>query len=372
MDNSQFFNQKNKKFLLQEDGTMFSRKKLFCFIVICLTLTAWVQASWAGYYDGKTISIVSATNPGSGADLNCRFMAQHWEKHFPGKTKLIVKNMKGGSKGLNYVYEKAKPDGMTIYNGSYNPMGVLTGQPGLRYKIEDLIYIGGANGYFFAMTRTDACSNPSDILKSKKLVAGGINPSLTIDIASQLSLDLLGVDYRYVTGFRGMPKIKTALLANEVQFTTSGYAGYRNFFRDTSLKSGDLTIMWYHPTSDEKGSNPFPGARSFVDVYKEITGKKLSGTKAEAYYYLRDQIWQMVNNIIAPPGTPSKAVAELRKTFKAMFEDEAFQKDWEKRYDTRFEWIDGETGDKLMKNYKQVSPEAVELFVDYKLQRKKK
>ena len=347
---------------------MLKRKKiLFSLMVVGLILTVWTLPSMAGFYDGKTITIIANSNPGSGLDLNCRFFAQNWQKHFPGKTKLIVKNMGAGMKGLNFVYEKARPDGLTVYYGGFNPMGVLTGQPGIRFKLEELDYIGGANGFFFTIARTDTVSNPSDIRKAKKIVIGGINPAISLDAISQMSLDLLGVDYRYVTGFRGMPKIKTALLANEIQLSSSGYAGYRNFFRDTSLKSGELTIMWYHPMSDEKGINPFPGARPFVDVYKELTGKELSGPLAEAYQYLTDLVFRLVNNVLTPPGTPAEAVAELRRTFKSTIDDEAFQEAWEKQYDTRFIWIDGKTGQKKMNAYKQVSPEAVDLFVKYKL-----
>ncbi|MBW1902806.1 MAG: hypothetical protein JRJ20_14430, partial [Deltaproteobacteria bacterium] len=81
---------------------MLSRKKiLFYLMAVSLILTVWTLPSLAGYYDGKTITIIANSNPGSGLDLNCRFFAQNWEKHFPGKTKVIVKNMPGGSKALN-------------------------------------------------------------------------------------------------------------------------------------------------------------------------------------------------------------------------------------------------------------------------------
>jgi len=353
---------------------MLNRKKiLFSLMVVGFLSTVWALPSMAGYYDGKTITVILGGNAGSGLDLNCRFFTQHWEKHFPGKTKLIVKNMPGGGavKGFNFIYEKARPDGMTVTYGNPNFMGVLTGQPGIRYKIEELGFIGGANGSFVTLVRTDKCPKPTDIDNVTDLVVGGINPSLTLDTVSQLSLDLLGVKYRYVTGFRGMPKIKTALLSNEIHFSTTGYAGYRNFFKDTSLKSGELTMIWAHPMFDSNGNpiktNVFPGARPFVEVYKELRGEELSGSLYESYKFLTNFAWRFVNNVFTPPGTPAEAVSELRRTFKATFEDPAFQAAWEKQYGVQFTWIDGETGQEIVNTYRQISPEAVDNLVKYKV-----
>ena len=43
-------------------------------------------------------------------------MARHLGSNIPGNPKVIVKNMPGGgsTRLLNYLYSKAKPDGLTI------------------------------------------------------------------------------------------------------------------------------------------------------------------------------------------------------------------------------------------------------------------
>jgi len=351
---------------------MFGRNKvLFCLIAVGLTLTAWTLPSNADYYDGKTITVLVGGNAGSGLDLNCRFFAQSWEKHFSGKTRLIVKNMPGagGAKALNYLYKKGRPDGLTVYYGIWNPMGIVTDQLRIRYKIDELNSVGAANGYFVSLVRSDVSATPADIVAAKGLKIGGINPTLGMDNVSQMSLDMLGVKYRYVSGYRGMPKVKVALLSGEVNFATTGYAGYRNFFKDTSLKSGKLIMPWYHPSFDQDG-NPvktdvFPGVKSFVEVYESLRGEKPSGLLFEAYKYVTN--FKMINNVIAPPKTPEEPLADLRKIFRATYEDPAFQDGWEERYGVRFLWIDGETGQKLFADHKQISPEAVEVLKKYKM-----
>ena len=351
------------------------RKKKFLFYLMAISfiLTIWALPSNANYYDGKTITILMGGNAGSGLDLNCRFFVEHWEKKFPGKTKLIVKNMPGagGAKALNYLYEKGRPDGMMVYYGIWNPMGIVTGQPGLRYKIAELKSVGAANGFFVSLIRSDVSATPADIVTAKNLKVGGINPTLGMDNVSQMSLDLLGAKFRYVSGYRGMPKVKVALLSGEVNFATTGYAGYRNFFKDTSIKSGKLIMPWHHPSFDKDGnpikSNVFPGVKPFVEVYEELKGEKPSGPLFEAYKYVTNLNFKMINNVIAPPKIPAEALADLRKTFKATYEDLSFQEDWEERYGIRFLWMDGETGQKAFADHNQISPEAVEVLKKYKM-----
>jgi len=345
---------------------------LFYFIAVGLILTVWALPSNADYYDGKTITVLMGGTAGSGLDINARFFSKSWEKHFPGKTKLIVKNMPGagGAKALNYLYRKARPDGLTVYYGIWNPMGIVTNQPGIRYKIEELKSVGASKGYFVSLVRADVSATPTEIVTVKKLKIGGINPTLGMDNVSQMSLDMLGVKYRYVSGYRGMPKIKTALLTGEVDFATTGYAGYRNFFKDTSLKSGKLIMTWYHPSFDQDGnpvkSNIFPGVKSFIEVYESLRGGKPSGPLFEAYRYITNLNFKMINNVIAPPNTREDALAILRKTYRATYKDPAFQESWEKQYGARFSWMDGEAGQKLFNAYKDISPEAVEILKKYK------
>ena len=109
----------------------------FGFLVISVVLTglsAGPAAAGDEYYGGKTITVIVGLRAGGTADTFARSFSSYWEKHIPGKPKIIVKNMPGGGnmKATNYVFEKAKPDGKTVVVGGLkriNEAETFTGVP---------------------------------------------------------------------------------------------------------------------------------------------------------------------------------------------------------------------------------------------------
>src|SRR4030042_549113 len=70
----------------------------------------------APYYQGKMIKIIVGGPTGGGYDRVARLLARHLPKHIPGNPTIIIENMPGASSiiAANYIYNLAKPDGMTI------------------------------------------------------------------------------------------------------------------------------------------------------------------------------------------------------------------------------------------------------------------
>src|SRR5918999_6462050 len=96
-----------------------------CFLAAVLfsfALTAEIgHASSHEFFKGKTIRLVVGNSVGGAMDDWGRFVAQHLGKHIPGTPQIIVQNMPGagGVSAANYVYNVAKPDGLTW--GVVNP-----------------------------------------------------------------------------------------------------------------------------------------------------------------------------------------------------------------------------------------------------------
>ena len=68
------------------------------------------------FYQGKTVRIIVGFSPGGTYDLWARLMAHHMSKYVPGTPTFVVQNMTGGGSMIaaNYVYNVAKPDGLTF------------------------------------------------------------------------------------------------------------------------------------------------------------------------------------------------------------------------------------------------------------------
>lgn len=68
------------------------------------------------YYQGKTIRVVVGYPAGSAHDIWARLIAPQLTKHIPGNPATVVQIMSGAGSmtAANYVYNIAKPDGLTI------------------------------------------------------------------------------------------------------------------------------------------------------------------------------------------------------------------------------------------------------------------
>src|ERR1044071_3364901 len=68
------------------------------------------------FFEDKTIRLVLGFSPGGISDLWARALARAMTPHIPGKPSIISQNMPGAGSlsAANYIYNVAKPDGLTI------------------------------------------------------------------------------------------------------------------------------------------------------------------------------------------------------------------------------------------------------------------
>ena len=119
---------------------------------LMLVATAWMFLGYSmegaqaePFYKGKTIRVLVGSGPGAGNDIRTRLFASHASKHIPGNPKLIVENMAGGG-GLrtrNYLYNIAKPNGLTIaeiIRGTGLQHAIK--EPAARFKADEFNWLG--------------------------------------------------------------------------------------------------------------------------------------------------------------------------------------------------------------------------------------
>ena len=127
----------------------------------------------AGFYDGKNINMIINVGAGGGLTRAGRTFATVMQKHLGADTNLVIKNLPGGGgvRGLNFMAEKAKPDGLTIMWGTSNPMAKLLGLPGVRYEIADFNVIGVGSSIYVS---TGSLSIPITISGYYDVPAGNV------------------------------------------------------------------------------------------------------------------------------------------------------------------------------------------------------
>ena len=280
------------------------------------------------FYEGKTVTVISGYDPGGGADTIARIFTKHWERHLPGVSSMIVKNQTGagGASALNFIYEGAKPDGLTIIYQPWNPVGYLTKAPGARADYTEMPLIGGGAVAKIAYASTKTISSPEDIL-NKKIKLAGSRPTANLDLISRSALDALGVEYTYVTGFNSTAISSVAIEQGEVDLDTASGPGFARRVQAAMIPNGSAFSPWYYPNVLPDGTvEPIAyleeqGIPNFYDVFVELRGEEPSGPKWEVFKFLQIVTGNMLFASFAPPGTPEEAIEVLRDSFTATTQD---------------------------------------------------
>ncbi len=324
---------------------MFRKLSCFRFLTIAaagLLASALAAPADAQYYKGKVITLLVGYSAGSGVTITGRNFAKVWPKHIPGKPKMIVKNMPGagGIKAQNYIYEKAKADGLTIYWGPIGVVAKVVGRKSVRAEYHKLKYIGGYGNTLVTYTRKDAFSeynDPTDVTRQvRPIKVGGSRPMSNLSVLHRLGFDLLGVKYRFVPGFRGSDKALKGILTKEIDSHTNPEHTYRFLMQPNLIRPGTGVGNYYYPTYDING-NPRPAAslpkmKSYDEVYRMVKGKKPSGPEWNAMKWISTFVSNLVYSAYAPVGTDMKLIKDLRAAYKATTTDPEYLAIHKKQY----------------------------------------
>ena len=290
------------------------------------------------YYKGKRLTVLINFDAGSAPDVEGRVFARHFAKHIDGQPQLVVQNHSGagGVNGTQYLGERAPKDGTTF--------GYLTGsawnfasQPQLfRVDYRKYEFVGFQGGTVVYYVRTDVppgIKKPDDILKAKGLVSGGIAATTGRDLAIRLTLDILDVPFRHVTGYRSGEQVQLAVQRGEVQFSAATTPGYRGTIEPSMVKPGAVIPLFVDPMWDGRtfsNSKQVEGLpiEPYQEFYKRVKGGVLpTGVKWETYLSLTTLNGTMQRLFALPPGSPPAAVAALRTALNRLEQDKEFAAD---------------------------------------------
>ncbi len=135
--------------------------------------------SQADFYRGKTITIIQDSSAGGVGNLRTNAVIASLKKHIPGSPTIVIQFMEGagGRKAANYLFNNARPDGLTIGRvGSGFVSSPILGLPGVLYDVNKFVYLGSGHseGSTLFFTRKEVGLDSLDKLKnSTNLRIGG-------------------------------------------------------------------------------------------------------------------------------------------------------------------------------------------------------
>jgi tripartite-type tricarboxylate transporter receptor subunit TctC len=212
-----------KYFVMAALGACLLGSMIFC---------APILQAQENYFQGKSIRVIRGGQAGDLFDLWTRHIATYLGKHIPGHPSIMVQNMPGAGSVIaaNYVYNVAKPDGLTL--GSINPglyIDQLIGRKEVQYdwskfdflgtpeQIEAVIIFRGDSPY----------KTIDDLRKAAELPkCGSTGTGSTTYQVPKLIEEIFGVKFNIIVGYQGAADIDVALERGELQCRLITIAAY--------------------------------------------------------------------------------------------------------------------------------------------------
>jgi tripartite-type tricarboxylate transporter receptor subunit TctC len=352
-----------------------TRKMLIAAALGVVAATAFSAPASAQFYRGKTITMIINYPAGGPTDIEGRIVAQHLPAHIPGKPNVIVKNLggAGGMIGSNHLGEIAKPDGETIGFFTWNPVAQLTGDPGLRVEYSDFVFIAGIENPVIVYVRKDTppgLTTAADIMKASGFKALSLDAHNTNTVQQALALDLLGLKYKPVIGYRGLKEVETAILQNEGQLANSSLPGWRASIEPTMGKQGIVMPLWQVAPPGKGGSYPrsavVPEMPTFEEFFASVNGgKKPSGIEYETMRTAIDAQTALFRTLFMPPKAPKEAADVLKTAVVELWKDPNFIRDYAKVVKSDPVLVRGEDGEEIMAALGKVRPQIKSFLRDY-------
>jgi tripartite-type tricarboxylate transporter receptor subunit TctC len=333
------------------------------------------------FYKGKRLTLLSNYAAGGPTDVEARLLARHLPKHIDGNPTIIVQNMEGGGGliAVNYLAEVAPKDGTVVGYLSGATWRQVTDPERFRVDFRTYEFVGYQPGTTVYFMRTDVppgIKDPSDIAKAKGLVAGGLNADNSKDLLIRLTLDMLGVPYKYVTGYVSSQSARLALQRGEIHLYAESPPSYRGVIEPTLVKNGEVIPLFYNEGYDGESfwvpkqveGMPLLG---FRDLYKKIKGTEPSGQLWDAYLSIISTNAAMQRMIAFAPGVPQAAVDTLRTALLKLENDPAFAEDATKAIGFVPDFKAGPNTNREVRQALSVRPETKAFLADYVKQARK-
>ncbi|HEY1371562.1 MAG TPA: tripartite tricarboxylate transporter substrate-binding protein [Candidatus Binatia bacterium] len=179
------------------------------------------------FFKDKTMRIVVGYSAGGSFDLYSRMIGRHIGKHVGGNPTVVVENMTGagGIIAANFLYNQAKPDGLTI--GAWAAPLILQqimGNEAVKFDGRKFSYLGVPSPYDTLCT-FNAQSNVKTIddwfAAKRPMKIASIGPGTSTSDVPKLLKEALNLPLQVVEGYKGGADARLAVESGEVD----GYCG---------------------------------------------------------------------------------------------------------------------------------------------------
>lgn len=289
-----------------------------------LLLVAFVSTGLAGvqpavqaqeFYKDKTLTIVVGYSPGGSFDLYARVLARYIGRYLPGNPTRIVENMTGagGLIAANHLYNRAKPDGLTI--GAWAAPLVLQhimGNEAAQFDGRRFGFLGIPSPYDTVCTFNEksGVTKMDDWINSKRpQKISAIGPGTSTSDIPKLLKAALNLPIDVVDGYKGGANARLAVESGEVD----GYCG----------SWGTVETVWRSAYESKKIHPVLQASLTSHPKYKQVPLAITYAKTDEARELLKvaDNAHSAQFPFSVPPGLSKERLEMLQMAFMKTFKD---------------------------------------------------
>lgn len=302
-----------------DDVPLFKHLRSLLAAAICFGTFAFPAhaESVAEFYTGRTIRIMVGFGPGGGYDVYARTLARHFGEHMPGRPNVVVQNMPGAA-GLslaNSLYKTLPRDG-TVF-GTFNrtiPLEPLIGGTTAQFDPLKFGWLGSPSNEVSACVGWHSARAKSiDDLRKTEMLMAGTGPAADATIYPNLLREVLGLQFKVVSGYQGAADSLLAMERGEIEgFCPWGWSSIQST-RPDWLRERKINVLMQlglrkHPAH--------PEVPLVLDLASTETDRRALELMMSPLLFARP--------FAAPPDVPAERMQALRLAFKRTVGDPAF------------------------------------------------
>ena len=292
--------------------------------MLLVLVNAGFGLAQAPSFQAKTVTIIVGTGAGDLYDLYARAIALFLGKYLPGSPNVLVQNMPGAGHMIaaNYVYNVAKPDGLTL--GAINAglyFEQLIGRAEVKFDWGKYNWIGNAtkSPQVLYMRADSPFKTIEDVRTAKEPPKCGTTGMSNMGyFVPKLLEETIGAKFNVVSGYQGGNEIDLGVERGEIQcrsLSTEAYFSREPFL--TWRKNGFARELVQGGKTRLEKLGTVPTVYELLDKYKTPeTGRRLAAALLASGEFHRPYM--------APPNLRPEIVRTLREAFNKTMKDPDF------------------------------------------------
>ena len=279
------------------------------------------SAQDAGFYAGKTISLVIGSGEGGIYDLGGRIMARYLRKYIPGTPNIIPRNMPGASSvvAAEYIYNVAAKDGLTI--STVQPTVVLNRvlDSTAKYESAKFSWIGRAQPVVLVgIAWAESGIRTVEDARQKAAIVSASGATGTSAIVPWALNEIAGTKFKVIRGYESQRPQFLAMERGEVN-------GVGSASLSDVIANGEWAekkrISYLYAIS-QKRTPLLPDTPALPELTADPRDRQVLS--------LLGSVTDIGQTLMAPPGIPADRLATLSQAFDKMVRDPEFIAEAEK------------------------------------------